>query len=148
MRGLIVLFILSSFACVGCGSGFAPARQPDLAQQEAERRKAQEQFLAIVKTAKKVGIGYVVSNPHEVTQAWAKCFRKGDLAATYTAILATGQKQAVDHLTEYEWCLWLPYDPKSPDSSLLFLEVDVEGLTQLICHTPAMNAHSNVGPLT
>jgi len=127
MRGMTVLFILSCFACGGCGSRFFPARQPDPARQEAERRKAQEQFLAIVRTARKAGIGYVVTDPHEVTRTWAKCFTKGDLAANYTAILGTGRKEVVDRLTDYEWCFWLPYDPKSPDSMLLFLDVYVGG---------------------
>jgi hypothetical protein len=58
VRRLIIFLSLICLACVGCGTRPAPDRQPDIAPQEAERRNAQERFLAFVKAARKAGIGY------------------------------------------------------------------------------------------
>jgi len=122
MRAAVMIMCLLCLGFTGCNAEFTPA------QQEAERRKAQEQFLSFATTTKKAGIGYDTGDPYGVMRTWAKCFRKGDLASGYTSILATGEKRLVeDDLVEYEWVLWVPYDPRVPDARLLFLEVYVKG---------------------
>ena len=65
------------------------------------------------------------ADPREVTVAFCKCFREGDEAAQYSAILATGQRDDFGGEAEYFWRIWLPYDPKRPDSTQRWLTVYV-----------------------
>ena len=62
-----------------------------------------------------------------MTVAFCKCFREGDEAAQYSAILATGQRGDFGGEAEYFWRIWLPYDPKRPDSTQRWLTVYVTG---------------------
>jgi hypothetical protein len=116
------------------GTSAARARQTELRQQEADRLKAQEQFLSWAATAKKSGATYEAVDPYDVARMWGKCFKIGGSAADYAAILATGERSVDGDTVRYEWAFWLPYDPHTPDASQLYMEVLVKGNPPLIIH--------------
>ena len=135
MREIATLVCLLCFVSAGCGARPIPGRQANRKEQGAERRNAQERFLAILRTTNKEGAGYRVANPKAFKSIFRQCFREGDLAADYAAILATGDKRVYkDNSTDYIWIIWLPYDPEYPESSTRILGVSLVGDPQRIAY--------------
>jgi hypothetical protein len=105
---------LSGIAASGC------SRDP--AQEQAERKEAQQRFLMLVQG------GLDMADPKEVTAAFLKSFRERDSAAEYSKVLATAtMKEQVEDLTVYGWDVPLPYNPRFPDSTLRTLRVYAAG---------------------
>jgi hypothetical protein len=108
----------------------------DPAQVEADHQQAKLHFLELLKA------GLDNSDKVDVARTFVRCFQKGDEASHYADILATGKKDYVEartvknpageeHYLEavtcYEWQMRLPFNPKSPDSTLRVLMVSITG---------------------
>ena len=101
-----------------------PPRERDWS--EGERQAARKRFISFAKK------GFSKTEAGEATDAFVRCFRKGDEAVKYAEILAKGRRDQSGELTTYEWFLQVPFDPKRPDSSSRLLSVFVKGDPQRI----------------
>jgi hypothetical protein len=117
MRSLAALGLALLLGTTGCN-------RPDPAQEAAERREAESQFLALCRA----GNFRTREEVEALAEILVKSLRRGDLASEHEALLAFFPRHRVDaDLHSYTWWIPVPPHPDHPDGTYFGLEVDAAG---------------------
>jgi hypothetical protein len=115
-----MLAIGRHWLCTSIGVLIAISGCESDAAKETKRQEAQRKWLELVEQGNDPFHGL------ENAALLARCFKKGEPAANYERILASGQKYSGDGITSYVWAFKVS-KPPGPDATHYFIIVRIAG---------------------